>query len=108
MKRASIFVIAALIMAASMSIAGDNYHNYTPDKKLAISAGLVTGQIDAHRFGRSANVDQTATDLWDGANDVDDQKIWTAPTQARTHDLTSSSAANQDIAVIFDLVIVDN
>lgn len=59
---------------------------------------LVDGNIDGYRtvnkFGRANNVDGSPTDIWDMANTVDDQAIWIAPTQARVHDIVSSSASD--------------
>ena len=60
------------------------------------SAGRVRGLIPASRSGRSTNVDSVPTDLWDRANAVDDQAIWVPPTDARIHNIVSSSADDAD------------
>ena len=60
---------------------------------LEIAKGNVDGHAGDTKFGRSSNVDDgTATDLWDRANATDNDPIWTAPTQARVHDIDSTSA----------------
>lgn len=54
---------------------------------------LTHGYTIVNKFGRSTNVDSgVATDLWDGANSTDDIDIWVPPTQARVHDIKSTSA----------------
>jgi len=61
--------------------------------RLNISAGQAGGLRSVNKFGRSTNVDDGVdTDIWDGANSSDDIDIWVAPTQARTHQITSTSA----------------
>lgn len=63
------------------------------DDKLRISRGGYSDISKVNKFGRSTNVDSgTATDLWDGANATDDIDVWVAPTQARTHQIASTSA----------------
>lgn len=57
--------------------------------------GKVSGCKSVNKFGRANNVDGNPTDIWDMANTtVDDQAIWVAPTQARIHDIASSSASD--------------
>ncbi len=54
-----------------------------------------SGMSRENKFGRSTNVDSGVdTDLWDGANATDDIDIWIAPTQARIHNIASSSASD--------------
>jgi hypothetical protein len=48
-----------------------------------------------NKFGRNIDIDASATaDIWDGGHTGDESLIWVAPTQARTHDITSSSASD--------------
>jgi hypothetical protein len=57
--------------------------------------GNITGISCINKFGRSTNVDSgVITDIWDRANATDDQDIWIAPTQARIHNIASSSASD--------------
>lgn len=45
-----------------------------------------------NKFGRATNADAgVLTDVWDGANADDDVDVWVAPTQARMHQIVSSS-----------------
>ena len=60
---------------------------------LTVPAGLIDGYSSVNKFGRSTNVDSGVdTDIHDGANSTDDVAIWVAPTQARTHQIVSTSA----------------
>lgn len=62
---------------------------------LEVARGNVPGISAVHLFGSSDNVDSgVKTDLWDRANATDDQDIWIAPTQARTHQIVSSDAGD--------------
>jgi hypothetical protein len=62
---------------------------------LEVAKGLVAKHSTINKFGRSTNVDNgVMTDIWDRANATDDDDIWTAPTQARTHDIASSSTSD--------------
>lgn len=66
-----------------------------PFNVLEIARGNVAGMVTINKFGRSTNVDNgVATDIWDRANATNDVDIWVAPTQARTHDIVSSSASD--------------
>lgn len=62
---------------------------------LEIPMGSHGGISSEDKFGKSTNVDNgVVTDIWDRANTVDDDDIWTAPTQARTHQIKSSSSSD--------------
>ncbi len=61
--------------------------------ELDMIGGKITGLGSVNKFGRSTNVDSgVATDIWDRANAVDLQAICLAPSQARIHNIVSSSA----------------
>lgn len=73
------------------------FHPASPVKNfmVEVSRGNVPGIAAVHIFGESDNVDSgVKTDIWDRANTTDDQDIWTAPTQARTHQIVSSSTSD--------------
>jgi len=66
-----------------------------PNIFLEIPKGEIKGHTWINKFGRSTNVDQSEfTDIWDGANPVDDQAIWLPPTAARIHDIASAATAD--------------
>lgn len=45
-----------------------------------------------NKFGRALDCDaNVATDIWDGADGVTSTDVWVAPTQARKHDIVSTS-----------------
>lgn len=57
------------------------------DPCLEIARGNVTGLAAVNKFGRNTDIDSAAAeDVWDGGG------IWAAPTQARTHQITSTHA----------------
>ncbi len=65
------------------------------DFMLEVAQGKVAGYNSVNKFGRSTNVDSaTDTDIHDGANATDNVDIWVAPTQARTHNIVSTSASD--------------
>lgn len=63
---------------------------------IAIAAGEVVGWSGLNKFGKSTDVDNSRTDLWDRANSTNAQPIWVAPTQARTHAIVSTSLTDSD------------
>ena len=63
------------------------------DVYLSIAAGWVKKTTSVNKFGRADNCDNNIkTDVWDRANQIDNQPIWLAPTAARIHDIVSSDA----------------
>lgn len=64
------------------------------DFLLSVAEGKVSGHKPVHKFGRNFEVDTTSTpeDIWDGGG------VWVPPTQARIHDLVSTSA--QDLGIV--------
>lgn len=59
------------------------------DYGLEIARGNITGQYPVDKFGRAPDVDTGAADLW-GYSAT--QKVWLAPTAARSHNLVSTDA----------------
>lgn len=65
----------------------------TTDPHLDTARGLNGGQVSVNKFGRATDCDlSTVSDIWDRANSADAQDIFVAPTQARIHQITSTSA----------------
>lgn len=57
-----------------------------------VALGLVPGWAAVNKFGETVNADNgVLTDLWDGADGTTSTAIWVAPTQARIHDIASTS-----------------
>jgi hypothetical protein len=62
---------------------------------LEIPRGCISNMVSVNKFGRSTNVDSgVATDVWDRATSACAEAIWTAPTQARVHNIASLSASD--------------
>jgi len=63
------------------------------DFGLEASLGRATGYLTLNKFGCAPDCDANIdTDVWDGADGITSTKVWVAPTQARMHDIASSSA----------------
>ena len=62
--------------------------------------GNIPGISTYHKFGRNIEVDAGVTaDIWDGGYTGDVSLIWVAPTQARIHDIKSSSSDDASAGV---------
>ncbi len=65
------------------------------DPSLEIARGNVPGHFVDNQHGRASKVDNgIETDVWDRANATDNQAIYIAPTEARIHQIVSSSASD--------------
>ena len=64
--------------------------SFLRDYALEVPRGNVSGVSGVNKFGKCTDIDQALHDVWDLAT----QAIWLAPTQARTHDIVSSSASD--------------
>ncbi len=65
------------------------------DFLLEVSKGSVAGHYAVNKFGRNIDIDAAVTaDIWDGGHSADESLLWVAPTQARVHQLTSTSASD--------------
>jgi hypothetical protein len=62
------------------------------DFALEVSKGKIPGHGVTHKFGSTSNADSgVVTDIWDRANVPQNQAVWIAPTEARIHNLVSTS-----------------
>lgn len=60
-----------------------------------VARGLVSGFSSINKFGRNIEIDNGVTaDIWDGGHTADESLIWVAPTQARVHNIASTSASD--------------
>ena len=67
----------------------------TRDFGLEVSKGNVSGHVTVNKYGKAPDgIQTTITDIWDRANATPTQQLWVAPTAARTHQITSSSTAD--------------
>ena len=62
---------------------------------LDVARGLVEGQMSVNKFGRNTEIDSgVVADIWDGGHTLASggtSLIWVSPTQARIHNLVSTS-----------------
>lgn len=67
----------------------------TQDFLLEVAKGNVAGHYAINKFGRNIDIDAAVTaDIWDGGHSGDESLLWVAPTEARVHQLASSSASD--------------
>lgn len=81
-------------LGASRKVSVQTFFDSMPaqDYFMEVAQGNISGSTSVNKFGRTTNADNgVATDIWDGANATDDVDTWVAPTQARTHSITSTS-----------------
>lgn len=65
----------------------------TKDFGLEAALGNVSGYSTINKFGVALDADNgIATDIWDGADGALSTDVWVPPTQARVHDIVSTSA----------------
>ena len=65
----------------------------TKDFSAEVALGNVSGWDHINKFGEALDADLSVdTDIWDGADGTTSTDVWVAPTTARTHDITSTSA----------------
>lgn len=83
-----------------MALQGDSINPITKAVKvdnlespLDLAKGKVDGHFIVNKFGRNTDIDTTLEDIWDGGG------TWVAPTQARTHQIASTSASDADAGV---------
>ena len=70
------------------------------DFVLETARGNILGVTTYNKFGRNTDIDAGVTaDIWDGGYTGDVSLIWVAPTQARIHDIKSSSSDDASAGV---------
>lgn len=67
------------------------------DYALRVARGLVSGITSVNKFGKAPDgLQASISDIWSRANAATTQQIWVAPTQARRHQLLSTSDEDSD------------
>lgn len=70
-----------------------HYKSLQNDFSLEIARGNVSGVTKVNKFGRCIDVDAGVdTDIWDAASGT--AALWVAPTQARVHNIKSTSTSD--------------
>ena len=86
-----IFILIACLLVTTTSFAD---RQFTRDYGLEVSRGNISGVMNVNKFGAAPDaIDTAITDIWGGAITTN---VWVAPTQARRHQLLSTSDEDSD------------
>jgi len=72
---------------------------FIADRDFALQAALgnAAGYASVNKFGQALDCDNAVpTDIWDGADGTTSTDIWVPPTTARTHNIVSTSALDDN------------
>lgn len=98
-----IVCLALLLMSATSCTADDPGYviisgSAPPTYEISVAQGNIPGSYAVNKFGRNIEIDSGVTaDIWDGGYTLASggtSLIWVVPTQARIHDIVSSSASD--------------
>jgi len=97
-----IILVGLIGLTVSVGFADADIGSAVPSSPslLEIAQGKVTGHSTVNKFGRNIEIDNNVTaDVWDGGHTLTSggvSLIWVAPTQARIHQIASSSNNDSD------------